>query len=104
MHIKKKDMVKVVAGNNHGKTGEVLKVFPDSNRVIVEKVNMIKRHTRQSQQAPQGGIVEREGPIEASNVMLICPKCSKPTRTGTTVLKDGSRVRICKSCKEMLAN
>ena len=104
MHIKKKDTVKVVAGNHRGKTGIVLKVFPDTNRVIVEKINMVKRHTKQSQQAPQGGIVEREGTVEASNVMLVCPKCSKATRTGTVVLKDGSRVRTCKSCNEMLAN
>lgn len=104
MHIKKKDKVMVVAGNHRGKTGIVLKVFPETDRVIVEKVNLIKRHTRQSNQAPQGGIIEREGPVDASNVMLICPKCDNPTRTGTVVLKDGSRVRTCKKCKEMLAN
>jgi large subunit ribosomal protein L24 len=104
MHIKKKDTVKIVSGNHRGKTGEVLKVFPETDRVIVEKVNLIKRHTKQSQQAPQGGIVEREGSVDASNVMLVCPKCNKPTRTGTVQLKDGSRVRTCKSCKEMLAN
>jgi large subunit ribosomal protein L24 len=104
MHIRKKDKVKVVAGNDKGREGEVLKVFPDTGRVIVEKVNMIKRHTRQSQQTPQGGIVEKEAPISATNVMLICPKCSKPARTGTEVLEDGSRVRSCKKCGEMLAN
>ena len=104
MHIKKKDKVRVISGNHKGMEGEVLKVFPDTGRVIVEKVNLIKRHTRQSQNAPQGGIIEKEASIEASNLMLICPKCSKPSRTGTSVLGDGSRVRTCKQCGEMLAN
>ncbi len=104
MHIRKSDKVVVVSGNHKGKKGEVLKVFPSENRIIVEKVNLIKRHTRQSQAAPQGGIVEKEAPIHISNVMLVCPKCSKPSRTGTQILGDGSRVRICKSCGEMLAN
>lgn len=104
MHIRKKDKVRILAGNDRGKTGEVLKVFPETGRLIVEKVNMIKRHTRKSQQTPQGGIVEREAPISAANVMLVCPKCSQPARTGTAVLDDGSRVRTCKKCGEMLAN
>ncbi len=104
MHIKKKDKVRVISGNHKGMEGEVLKVFPDTERVIVEKVNLIKRHTRQSKQAPQGGIIEKEATIDASNLMLICPKCSKVARTGTEVLGDGSRVRTCKQCGEMLAN
>ncbi len=104
MHIKKKDKVRVISGNHKGLEGEVLKVFPDTERLVVEKVNLIKRHTRQSKQAPQGGIIEKEATIEASNVMLICPKCNKAARTGTEVLKDGSRVRTCKKCGEMLAN
>jgi len=104
MHIKKKDKVRVVAGNHKGLEGEVLNVFPDSGRVIVEKVNLIKRHTRQSKQAPQGGIIEKEATIEASDVMLICPKGGRAARTGTEVLTDGSRVRTCKQCGEMLAN
>jgi len=104
MHIKKNDKVKVIGGNHRGKSGLVLKVFPETDQVIVEKVNLIKRHSAKSQQNPQGGIVEREGPVKASNVMLICPKCGQATRTGTKVLKDKSRVRICKKCKEMLAN
>ncbi len=104
MHIRKKDKVKVLAGNDRGKIGEVLKVFPDSNRIVVEKVNMIKRHTRKTQQTPQGGIVEKEAPIAVANVMMICPKCGNPSRTGTVKLNDGSRVRTCKKCGEMLAN
>jgi large subunit ribosomal protein L24 len=104
MHIKKQDKVKILNGNDRGKEGIVLKVYPDSNRVIVEKINMIKRHTRQSQSAPQGGIIEREAPLSISNVMLICPKCNSAARTGTAVLDDGSRVRTCKKCGEMLSS
>ncbi len=104
MHIRKKDKVKVIAGNDRGLEGEVLKVFPEEGRVIVEKVNMIKRHSKQSKSAPQGGIIEKEAPVSLANVMLVCPKCHKPARTGTAVLEDGSRVRTCKKCGEMLAN
>jgi large subunit ribosomal protein L24 len=102
MHVRKNDKVRVIAGNDRGKTGLVLKVFPDQGQIIVEKVNLIKRHTRRSQQLPQGGIIEKEGPIDASNVMLICPKCGEAARTGSAVLADGSRARSCRSCGEML--
>ncbi|MFH1844815.1 MAG: 50S ribosomal protein L24 [bacterium] len=104
MHIRKKDKVKVISGNHRGKTGEVLKVFPGSGKIIVEKVNLIKRHTRPSQQNQRGGIVEKEAPINVSNVMLICPKCDAASRTGQVVLSDGSRVRSCRKCGEMLAD
>jgi large subunit ribosomal protein L24 len=104
MRIKKNDTVKVIAGNAKGAEGKVLKVFPDTNRVIVEKVNLIKRHTRQTSQADQGGIVEKEAPISASNVILICPKCSKATRTTHSSLADGRKVRRCKKCNETLSD
>jgi large subunit ribosomal protein L24 len=104
MRIKKNDTVKVIAGNAKGAEGKVLKVFPDTNRVIVEKVNLIKRHTRQTSQADQGGIIEKEAPISASNVILICPKCSKPTRTTHSKLADGGKVRRCKKCNETLSD
>ena len=106
MHIKKKDKVRVISGNHKGAEGEVLKVFPDTGRLIIEKVNLIKKHERQarSANAPQGGIIEVEAPVNASNVMLVCPKCKEASRTGTAVLGDGSRVRVCKACNEMLAN
>ena len=81
---------------------KLLKVFPGSNRVIVEKVNMIKRHTKASKDVPQGGIIEKEGPINASNVMLICPNTSKPTRIGKDILSDGSRARVSKRSGEMI--
>jgi large subunit ribosomal protein L24 len=102
MSIVKNDTVKVISGNHRGKVGKVLKVFPSTNRIIVEKVNLVKRHTRPRSQQDQGGIIEKEGPIHVSNVMLVCPKCSKPSRTGISHLTNGTKVRVCKSCHEML--
>ena len=102
-NIVKSDTVKVISGNHKGKVGKVLKVFTDTNRVIVEKVNLVKRHTRPRSQQDQGGIVEKDAPIHVSNVMLVCPKCSKPSRTGVAELSDGRKVRVCRACNEMLA-
>ena len=104
MKIKKNDSVKVISGNNRGMEGKVLKVFPETNRIIVEKVNLIKRHTRRVSQSQEGGIIEKEAPIDASNVLLICPKCNRPTRTGMTMLADGRKVRQCKKCHETLSD
>jgi large subunit ribosomal protein L24 len=106
MNIVKNDNVKVIAGKYKNSTGKVLKVFPGTSRVIVEGVNIIKRHTRPSQQNQKGGIVEKEGSINASNVMVICPKCNRPTRIGKRILEDKSRVRVCKhsDCSEILSN
>jgi len=104
MRIKKKDKVRIIAGNDRGKEGEVLKVYPGTGRIIVEKVNMIKRHQRASQNNPQGGIIEKEGPINASNVMLICPNTGKTTRIGKAILSDGSRARVSKRSGEMLSD
>jgi large subunit ribosomal protein L24 len=102
MRIRKNDMVRVISGNDKGMEGKILKVFPDSNRVIVEKVNMLKRHTKASKDVPQGGIIEKEGPINASNVMLVCPNTGKATRIGKDILSDGSRARVSKQSGEML--
>ena len=102
MRIRKNDNVRVIAGNDKGKEGKVLKVFPVSGKIIVEKVNMIKRHTRATKDLPQGGIIEKEGPINVSNVMLVCPNTGKPTRIGKDVLSDGSRARVSKKSGEML--
>jgi large subunit ribosomal protein L24 len=102
MRIRKNDNVCVISGNDKGKEGKVLKVFPGAGKVIVEKVNMIKRHTRASKDLPQGGIIEKEGPINVSNVMLVCPNTGKPTRIGKDVLSDGSRARVSKKSGEML--
>jgi large subunit ribosomal protein L24 len=104
MRIKKGDKVRVMAGNDRGKEGNVLKVFPESNRIIVEKINLIKRHQRPSQTSPRGGIIEKEAPIDASNVMLICPNTKQPTRIGKTILSDGSRARVSKKSGEMLSD
>lgn len=104
MKVKKNDRVKVIAGNSKGIEGRVLKVFPVSRRIVVEKVNMIKRHTKQTSQEDQGGIIEKEAPIYASNVVLICPKCEKPTRISRVRLSDGRNVRKCKKCGETLSD
>jgi len=104
MKVKKNDRVKVIAGNSRGTEGKVLKVFPAENRIIVEKVNMIMRHTRPTSQADKGGIVEKEAPIDASNVVLICPKCGKPAKTAKVKLSDGRSVRKCKECNETLSD
>jgi large subunit ribosomal protein L24 len=94
--IKKNDNVKVIAGNDRGATGKVLKVFPNGERIIVEGVNMHKRHRKPTQQMPQGGIMSIEAPIHISNVKLLAPKSNVATRVGFKILKDGSKVRVCK--------
>ena len=99
--IKKDDRVTVLTGKDKGKTGKVLKVLSDKNRVVVEKINMIKRHARPSQ-TNKGGIIEKEGPIHVSNLQVICPKCADPARLGKKVLEDGSRVRVCRKCGEVI--
>jgi len=109
MKVRKNDQVIVIAGNYKGKKGKVLKVFPKSQRIIVEGVNFIKRHTRPNQQNPQGGIVEKEAPIHVSNVMVICPKTGLPTRIGSKVIFDEQRqrkvkVRISKKSGEMIVS
>lgn len=105
MKIRKNDTVMVVSGNARGKTGKVLKVYPDRERIIVEGVNIIKRHTRPNQKNPQGGIVQREETIHVSNVMLVDPKTSEITRVGMKVIKDETtgkkrRMRVAKATGE----
>jgi large subunit ribosomal protein L24 len=102
LHVKKNDMVTIIAGKEKGKTGKILKVFPDSGRVIVESLNVVKRHTRPTRANAQGGIVEKEAALESSNVQLLCAACSKPTRTGFRILEDGKKVRFCKKCNEIV--
>ncbi len=106
MKIHKNDNVIVIAGNALGKTGKVLKVFRDERRVIIEGVNIIKRHTRPSGKNPQGGIVQKESTISLSNVMVICPKCNEPSRVGRKPVTDSTTgkkhmMRICRKCEEM---
>jgi large subunit ribosomal protein L24 len=100
--LKKNDVVMVVAGKEVGKSGKILKFLPKVQRVIVEKVNMIKRHTKPNAQLRQGGIVEREGSIHLSNVMILCHKCNVPVRIGKRIMDDGSKVRVCRRCGELL--
>ena len=100
--IKKGDTVYVAAGRNRGKTGKVLKVVPEKGHVLVERLNMMKRHRKpRGAQAP-GGIVEREAPIDLSNVRLLCDKCNRPTRVGRKLLEDGRSVRFCRKCDEQI--
>ena len=98
--IRRNDSVVVTAGRDRGKRGRVLKVLPDRNRLIVEGVNVIKRHTRPNPQRNiKGGIVEREGTLHASNVQLVCPECQAMTRVGHRILNDGRKIRICRKCE-----
>ena len=106
MKIHKNDSVQVIAGNARGKKGKILKMFRDEGRVIVEGVNIIKRHARPSQKNPQGGIVQKEAPISVSNVMVICPKCSEPSRVGRKQVSNSATgkkqmMRVCRNCEEM---
>ncbi|MBW1803380.1 MAG: 50S ribosomal protein L24 [Deltaproteobacteria bacterium] len=100
--MKKNDRVIVMTGKEKGKIGTVLKVDSEKGRVIVEKINMVKRHTRAGGKSAQGGIIEKEGSIHISNIMLVCNKCAEPSRTGKRILEDGSKVRVCKKCGELL--
>lgn len=102
LRIKKNDTVVVITGKNKGKRGRVIKVMPSENKVIIEKVNIVKRHMKPSRRYREGGIIEKEAPIHISNVMLLCPKCDKPTRIVAQILADGKKVRVCKKCKEVI--
>ena len=101
-HIRKNDMVKVIAGKEKGKSGKVLRIFYKKDRVLVEKINFIKRHSRPSGKTRQGGIIQKEAPIHISNVLLVCPKCNQPTRTGIQILADGKKNLVCKKCRELI--
>jgi large subunit ribosomal protein L24 len=102
LSIKKKDKVKVLAGKDRGKQGEVLMVFPDAGTAIVAKINFVKRHTKGTQTDP-GGIREKEAPLPVSRLMLVCPKCSQSMRPKFDSLSDGKKVRLCRKCGEMIA-
>ncbi|MFZ5451741.1 MAG: 50S ribosomal protein L24 [Thermodesulfobacteriota bacterium] len=102
IRLKKNDLVEVTSGKEKGKTGKVLKVLREKNQVLVEKVNLIKRHTRPSPTTGQGGIVEKEAPLVVSKVMLICPKCATATRFRLTKTAEGKKARVCMKCKELI--
>jgi large subunit ribosomal protein L24 len=101
--LRKNDVVQVIAGKDAGKQGKVLKVIPEKNRVIVQGVGFIRRHTRPNPQRNiKGGIAEREAPIHASNVMIVCGECNKRTRIGHKLMADGKKARICRRCQGVL--
>jgi len=99
--LKKGDMVKVLAGKDKGKTGKILKTIPEKDRVIVEKINIVKKHKRPDQKT-KGGIIEKEGPLYVSKVALFCSKCNAGVRIRSKVLEDGKKVRICSKCNEVM--
>ncbi|MBW3625627.1 MAG: 50S ribosomal protein L24 [Armatimonadetes bacterium] len=106
LHVKKGDQVKILAGKDAGKTGTILEARPDENRVLVDGLNMVKRHTK-GRSLPgagniPGGIIEKPAPLHVSNVQLICPNCSRPTRHAHKIGPDGKAVRACKHCGEMI--
>jgi len=101
-HVRKGDTVIVVAGKERGKRGRVLRVIPEKSRVVIERINMIKRHQRPTQKLRQGGIIEREGSIHLSNVMLVDPTSGKPTRIGMRALADGKKVRMARKSGEII--
>ena len=101
MHVKRGDIVKVISGKDKGKEGKVLTAYPQTGKVVVEGVAMVKKHQKARAQGQESKIIEKEAAINASNVMRICAACGKPARTGIKVLEDGSKVRYCKKCLEV---
>ncbi len=102
LKIKKDDQVLVTSGKDRGKRGKILRVAPHRGRAIVQGINIIKRHARATRDNPKGGIIQMEEAVNISNLKLVCPRCSKPTRVGINILADGTRKRICKKCKEIV--
>ena len=100
--LKKNDTVQIITGDEKGKKGRVLGVDPDKKRLLIERLNMIKKHMKPSKKYAQGGIIEKEAPVHMSNVMLVCPKCSKPTRIGNSILENGKKIRSCRKCGEVV--
>jgi large subunit ribosomal protein L24 len=101
-HIRKNDIVRVMVGKEKGKVGRVLKVDRDGARVIVEKINMVKRHAKPGKTNPQGGIIEKEAPLAYSNIMIMCDKCNRPTRISMVLEDSGGKHRACKRCGDVL--
>ena len=102
MRIKKGDIVLVTTGKDAGKKGKVLRVLPAANKVVVEGINRVKKHQKPNRAIPQGGILRIETPMNASNVMLLCNKCDKPTRIGSKILDNQEKVRVCRNCGEII--
>ncbi len=100
VHVKKGDMVQVISGKDAGKKGKILNVDPGKGKIIIEGVNIMKRHTRASNKNPQGGIIEQEAAIDSSNAMIYCSKCKGPVRINKKLLADGQKIRVCNKCGE----
>ncbi|MFH1287931.1 MAG: 50S ribosomal protein L24 [bacterium] len=101
LNIRKNDNVEVISGKEKNRRGKVLKVLSKTQRIIIEKINLAKKHTRPTQENPQGGIVKKELSMDMSNVMLVCNKCDRPRRVGHKVIGEGDKVRVCRKCGEM---
>jgi len=101
-YLRKNDQVEVITGKDKGRVGKILRVLNTKDKVVVERINMIKRHTKPTEMNQQGQIVDKEAPIHASNIQLICPECTKTGRIGKKILDDGTKVRFCKSCGESI--
>ena len=100
MHVKRGDIVKVISGKDKGKEGKIITAYPETGKVVVEGVAIVKKHQKARMQGQESGIIKKEAAIDASNVLRVCPKCGKATRTGVKILEDGSKVRYCKKCEE----
>lgn len=103
MKIKKGDKVKIIAGKDRGKEGKILQVLPDKKKVIVEGINLLIKHVKPRRAGEKGQRIQFPAPLSISNVMLVCPKCSKPVRVGYKILENDKKVRICKKCKEIIS-
>ena len=102
LHVKKGDKIVVLSGKDKGKTGKIIEALPKKSKVVVEGLNTVKRHTKPSQNLPQGGIIVKEAPLHSAKVMLVCPACDKPTRIKKAPLASGALVRACKKCGEVI--
>lgn len=100
MHVKRGDIVKVISGKDKGKEGKIITAYPETGKVVVEGVAIVKKHQKARMQGQESGIIHREAAIDASNVLRVCSKCGKAARTGVKILEDGSKVRYCKKCEE----
>ena len=98
--LKVNDQVEVITGKDKGRVGKIIKVYKKSDKALVERINMIKRHTKARAEGQEGQIVDKEAPIHVSNLMLVCPKCTNTVRVARKTLDDGTKVRICKECSE----
>jgi large subunit ribosomal protein L24 len=100
--VRKNDTVMIIAGKERGKIGKVLRVLPEENRAVVERLNLVKRHLKPRGPQNPGGILEKEAPVHLSNLMPMCERCNAPVRVGARVLEDGSKARVCRRCNELL--